>query len=54
VPSLHFFGCLQYPEIFIPLRLTLFLETARSHLEPNQVNRVGVPFHYSIFGPEAA
>jgi hypothetical protein len=26
-----FFGCLLYPEIFIPLRQTLFLETARSH-----------------------
>jgi hypothetical protein len=27
VPSSHFFGCLQYPEIFITLRQTLFLET---------------------------
>jgi hypothetical protein len=32
----HFFGCLQYPEIFVPLRQTLFLETARGHLEPNR------------------
>jgi len=39
----HFFGCLQYPEIFIPLRQTLFLEIARTHSEPNQGNRVGVP-----------
>jgi hypothetical protein len=31
-----FFGCLQYPEIFVPLRQTLFLETARSHSEPNE------------------
>jgi hypothetical protein len=44
VSSSHFFGCLQYPEIFVPLRQTLFLETARSHSEPNQRNRVGVPF----------
>jgi len=35
-PSSHFFGCLQYREIFIPLRKSLFLETARSHSEPNQ------------------
>jgi hypothetical protein len=27
----------------VPLRQTLFLETARSHSEPNQVNRVDVP-----------
>jgi hypothetical protein len=39
-----FFGCIQYPEMFIPLRQTLFLETARSHSEPNQGNRVGVSF----------
>jgi hypothetical protein len=39
-----FFGCLQYPEIFVPLKQTLFLETATSHLEPNKGNRVGVPF----------
>jgi hypothetical protein len=30
VPSSHFFGCHQYPEIFTPLRQALFLETARS------------------------
>jgi hypothetical protein len=47
-----FLGYLQYPEIFGPLRQTLFLETATSHLEPNQGNMVGVPFHQSIFGPE--
>jgi len=35
LPSSHFFGCLQYPEIFITLRQNLFLERARSHLEPN-------------------
>jgi hypothetical protein len=34
-----FFGCLQYPEIFVPLTQALFLETARSHSEPNQGNR---------------
>jgi len=28
------FGCLQYPEIFVTLKQTLFLETARSHSEP--------------------
>jgi hypothetical protein len=36
--SSHFFGCLQYLEIFIHLRQTLFLEKERSHLEPNQWN----------------
>jgi hypothetical protein len=25
MPSSHIFGCLQYPEIFVPLRQTLFL-----------------------------
>jgi len=40
----HVFGCLQYPQISVPLRQTLFLETARSLLEPNQGNRMGVPF----------
>jgi hypothetical protein len=41
----HFFiGCLQYPEIVVPLRQTLFLNTARSHLEPNQGNGVSTPF----------
>jgi hypothetical protein len=29
-----FFKCLLCPEIFIPLRHTLFLETARSHSQP--------------------
>jgi hypothetical protein len=29
--TFFFFGCLQYPEIFIRLRQTLFLETATSH-----------------------
>jgi hypothetical protein len=28
-----FFGCLQYSEIPVPLRQTLFLEAARSHSE---------------------
>jgi hypothetical protein len=32
VPLSHFFRCLQKPEIFIPLRQTLFLETVTSHL----------------------
>jgi hypothetical protein len=43
-PPFFFLGCLQYPEIFVPLRQTLFLETVRSHLEPDQGNRVGFPF----------
>jgi len=30
------FLCHQYPEIFIPLSQTLFLERARGHSEPNQ------------------
>jgi len=30
-----FFECLQYPEISIPLKQTLFLETVRSHMKPN-------------------
>jgi len=47
----HFFGCLQYPEIFTPLRQTLFLETAKNYSEPNQGNRVTVPFQF-ISGPE--
>jgi len=34
----------QCAEIFVPLRQTLFLETATSLSEPNQGNRVGVPF----------
>jgi hypothetical protein len=40
------------PEIFVPLRQTLFLETARSYSEQNQKNRVSVSFQYSTFGPE--
>jgi histone deacetylase complex regulatory component SIN3 len=32
----HTFLCLQYLEIFVPLRQTLFLETARSQLEGEQ------------------
>jgi hypothetical protein len=43
-PLSQFFECLQYPEFFVPLRQTLFLKIATSHLEPNQGNRVGVPF----------
>jgi hypothetical protein len=39
----HFFGSLPYTEIFVPLRQTLFLEIARSHLEPSEGNRTGVP-----------
>jgi hypothetical protein len=39
------FGCFQHSEIFVPLRQTLFLETARSHSEPNQAKRVGFFFH---------
>jgi hypothetical protein len=54
VPLSHFFGCLHYPEIFVPLRQTLFFETIRSNLEPNQGNRMGIPFQQSIFGPESA
>jgi len=30
VPSSHYFGRLQYPEILVPLRQYLFLETAKS------------------------
>jgi hypothetical protein len=36
------FGCLQCPEIFVPLSQILFLET--SHSEPNQGKMAGVPF----------
>jgi hypothetical protein len=39
-----FLGCLQHPEIFVPLRQTSFLETARIHLDSSQGNMVGVPF----------
>jgi len=42
---IFFFGCLQYPEIFVPLKQTLFLETARSHSEPYQ--GIGWVFHFS-------
>jgi hypothetical protein len=52
VPS-HFYGCLKNPEI-VPLRQTLFLETARRHSEPNQGNRVCVTFQKLILGPETA
>jgi hypothetical protein len=52
VPLSYFLGCLQYPEIFVRLRQTLFLKISRSHSEPNQGNGVGVPFQLSIFGPE--
>jgi hypothetical protein len=45
VPLPHFFGCLQYPEVFIPLRQTSFLETTGSCSEPNQENRV--MFHFN-------
>jgi hypothetical protein len=38
----HHFFFLQYPEFPIPVRQTLFLETARSYLEQNHGNRVGV------------
>jgi hypothetical protein len=42
----HFFplGCFQYHEMFVSFRHTLILETARSYLEPDKGNRVGVPF----------
>jgi hypothetical protein len=32
----HFSWCLQYPEIFVCLSLTLFLEITRSYSEPSQ------------------
>jgi hypothetical protein len=38
------FLCLHYPEIFIPSRQSLLLETGRSHSELNQGNRVCIPF----------
>jgi hypothetical protein len=38
-----FLWLIQYPETLVPLRQTSFLETARSHSEPNQGNMVGVP-----------
>jgi hypothetical protein len=39
-----FFLCLQYSQIFVPVRQTLFLEAATSPSEANQMNRVGVLF----------
>jgi hypothetical protein len=42
--AITIFGHLHCPEIFSSLRQTLFLETTRNHSEPNQGNRVGVPF----------
>jgi hypothetical protein len=48
----HYFRCLQYLEMFIPLKQTLFLEIARIYLEPNQGNVVSVPFQHFIFAPE--
>jgi hypothetical protein len=41
MPLSHF---LDVFNILIPLRVTLFLETARNLSEPNLGNRVGVPF----------
>jgi len=41
--SSHIFWCHKYPEIFKPLSQTLFLETARSHSEPNHGDREAVP-----------
>jgi len=49
-----FFRCLTSPETFVPLRQTLFSETTRSHSEPNQGNRMGLPLQYSTFEPETA
>jgi hypothetical protein len=45
-----FLGYLQYPEMFVPLRQTLFLETARRHSDPNQ--GIGLVFHfiYQVLG----
>jgi hypothetical protein len=39
-----FFLCLHYPEIFVPLRRTLFSEISTSLSVPNQGTRAGVPF----------
>jgi hypothetical protein len=52
VPSSYFCGCLQYFEIIVPLRQTLFLKITGSRLELNQGNGVGVPFQYSILVPQ--
>jgi hypothetical protein len=38
------FRCLQCAEIFVPLRQTLFLETATSHSEPYRRKGMGVPY----------
>jgi hypothetical protein len=55
VTSWQFYGCLQYPEIFVSfIRQTLFLEKARSRSKPSQGKGAGVPFQQSIFGPETA
>jgi hypothetical protein len=45
-----FFRCLQYPENFVLLRHTLFLETATSHLESDKGNRMGVHFSNRFLG----
>jgi hypothetical protein len=50
----HIPGSFQCPKIFIRLRQSLFLETARSYSEPNKGNRVRVLCQKSIFGPETA
>jgi hypothetical protein len=42
--------CLRCAEIFVPLRQTLVVGTARSLSEPNQGNRAGVPFQYQFLG----
>jgi len=47
-----FFLDVLYSEIFVPLRQTLFLETDRSHAEPNKGKRLSVPFQQSVLGPK--
>jgi hypothetical protein len=45
------FGCLQYPEIFVPLRKTLFLERAKSHVFiPSDIfsTKCHLSFYYKI------
>jgi hypothetical protein len=42
--AVTFFGCLQYPKVFISLKQTLFLETARSHFG---ARGIGWVFHFS-------
>jgi len=44
------FCCLQCSEIFVRIRQTLFLETARSNLEPNKGNSVRVHFSNRFLG----